>query len=60
MSPDPITKGAKILIVEDNYFFIELLRETLGGLGCQVLVARGGVEALDLAWEHQPQLILLD
>lgn len=60
MSPEPIAKSAKVLIVEDNYFFIQLLKDTLGSLGCQVFVARNGIEALDQAWEHQPQLILLD
>lgn len=60
MSPEPIAKSAKVLIVEDNYFFIQLLKDTLGSLGCQVFVARNGIEALDRAWEHQPHLILLD
>ncbi|MBI2080248.1 MAG: response regulator [candidate division NC10 bacterium] len=60
MSPEPIAKSAKVLIVEDNYFFIQLLKDTLGSLGCQVFVARNGIEALDQAWEHQPHLILLD
>ncbi len=60
MSPDPITKGGKILVVEDNYFFIALLKETLAGLGAEVIVAHNGIEALDLAWTHQPDLILLD
>jgi DNA-binding response OmpR family regulator len=60
VSPEPIAKSAKVLIVEDNYFFIQLLKDTLGSLGCQVFVARNGIEALDQAWEHQPQLILLD
>jgi DNA-binding response OmpR family regulator len=57
---DPITKGGKVLVVEDNYFFVELLKDTLARLGCEVFVARGGLEALDLAWKHQPDLILLD
>lgn len=60
MAPEPIAKSAKVLIVEDNYFFIQLLKDTLGSLGCQVFVARNGIEALDQAWEHQPHLILLD
>lgn len=60
MSPDPITQGGKILIVEDNHFFIALLQETLAGLGAEVIVAHNGIEALDLAWTHQPDLILLD
>lgn len=60
MSAEPITKDAKILIVEDNYFFVELLKKTLAGLGCELFVARNGIEALDLAWERQPDLILLD
>lgn len=60
MGLDPITKGGKVLVVEDNYFFVELLKDTLARLGCEVFVARGGLEALDLAWTHQPDLILLD
>ena len=60
MSPDPITKGGKILVVEDNYFFIELLKDTLAELGCEVFVARSGVEALEVAWKQQPDLVLLD
>ncbi|MEK7854384.1 MAG: response regulator, partial [candidate division NC10 bacterium] len=60
MSADPITKRGKILIVEDNYFFVALLRDALAGLEAEVFVARNGIEALDLAWTHQPDLILLD
>lgn len=61
MSADPITKRGKILIVEDNYFFIALLRDALAaGLEAEVIVAHNGIEALDLAWTHQPDLILLD
>lgn len=60
MSADPITKRGKILIVEDNYFFIALLRDALAGLEAEVFVAHNGIEALDLAWTHQPDLILLD
>ena len=60
MGLDPITKGGKVLVVEDNYFFVELLKDTLAQLGCEVFVARGGLEALDLVWKHQPDLILMD
>ncbi|MCI0371061.1 MAG: response regulator [candidate division NC10 bacterium] len=60
MGLDPITRGGKVLVVEDNYFFVELLKAAVARLGCEVFVARSGIEALDLAWKHQPDLILLD
>lgn len=49
-----------ILIVDDEGDFIELLKYRLAGLGCQLLVANDGLQALTRARESKPDLILLD
>ena len=50
----------KILIVDDERFFAELLTECLAELDPELLYARDGASALWQAKEHGPDLILLD
>ncbi len=50
----------RILIVDDEGDFIELVKFRLAGLGCEFLVANDGVHALSQAREFKPDLILLD
>jgi len=50
----------RILIVDDEYDFIELLRYKLGGHGYDLIVASDGVHALSQARQMKPNLILLD
>ena len=50
----------RILIVDDESDFIELVQYRLAGLGCEFLVAADGVHALSQAREGKPDLILLD
>ena len=50
----------RILIVDDETDFIELVRFRLAGLGCEFLVANDGVQALSQARQFKPDLILLD
>jgi len=50
----------RILIVDDEGDFIELVKFRLANLGCDFLVAGDGVHALSQAREGQPDLILLD
>ncbi|MBI3002895.1 MAG: response regulator [candidate division NC10 bacterium] len=50
----------KILIVDDERFFAELLTECLAELGPDLLYARDGASALRQAKEQGPDLILLD
>ncbi len=50
----------RILIVDDEDDFVELVKFRLGGLGCEFLVANDGVQALSQARQFKPDLILLD
>ncbi|MGH7048175.1 MAG: response regulator [Stellaceae bacterium] len=50
----------KILIVEDNDLNMKLFNDLLAAHGYDTLQSRDGVEALALAREHHPDLILMD
>jgi DNA-binding response OmpR family regulator len=50
----------RILIVDDEYDFIELLQYKLAGHGYELIVASDGVHALSQARQMKPNLILLD
>ena len=50
----------RILIVDDEGDFIELVKFRLANLGCEFLVAADGVHALSQARQMKPSLILLD
>jgi two-component system, cell cycle response regulator DivK len=49
-----------VLIVEDNELNMKLFHDLLEAQGYQVLQTREGLEALTLAREHRPDLILMD
>jgi two-component system cell cycle response regulator DivK len=51
---------AKILLVEDNEKNMKLFRDVLRAAGYATLEATTGGEALKLAVEHDPDLVLLD
>ena len=50
----------RILIVDDEGDFIELVKFRLANLDCEFLVANDGVHALSQARQFKPDLILLD
>ena len=50
----------RILIVDDENDFIELLQYKLAGHGYDLIVANDGVHALSQARQMKPSLILLD
>ena len=54
------TKRNRILIVEDNPISLTLLKQLLNAHGYEVLGTPEGLQALDLAREEQPDLILMD
>jgi two-component system cell cycle response regulator DivK len=49
-----------VLIVEDNELNMKLFHDLIEAQGYQVLQTREGLEALTLAREHRPDLILMD
>jgi len=49
-----------ILLVDDNPTNLQVLFQTLDGVGCKLLIAKNGEMALSIAGKAQPDLILLD
>jgi CheY-like chemotaxis protein len=52
--------GERILVVEDNEMNMKLLRDVLVATGYRTLEATTGREAVELATEHAPDLVLMD
>jgi two-component system cell cycle response regulator DivK len=50
----------KVLIVEDNELNMKLFHDLLEAQGYQILQTREGLQALSIAREHRPDLILMD
>jgi two-component system cell cycle response regulator DivK len=58
---EPVRAAARcILIVEDNELNLKLLHDVLEAHGYGVLQTGSGVEAVELARRHHPDLILMD
>ncbi|GIU84250.1 MAG: DNA-binding response regulator [Acidimicrobiales bacterium] len=55
-----MSERARVLIVEDEESYVEALRHGLSREGFEVVVARDGVEALELFDRADPDLVLLD
>ncbi len=49
-----------ILLVDDNPTNLQVLFQTLDGVGCKLLIAKNGEMALSIAGRARPDLILLD
>jgi two-component system cell cycle response regulator DivK len=52
--------GERILVVEDNEKNMKLFRDVLVATGFRTLEATTGGEAVDMASEHTPDLVLMD
>ena len=52
--------GKTVLIVEDNELNMKLFHDLLEAHGYHILQTRDGMEALSIAREHKPDLILMD
>ena len=52
--------GERILVVEDNEMNMKLFRDVLLATGYRSLEATTGGEAVELAVEHTPDLVLMD
>lgn len=49
-----------VLVVEDNELNMKLFRDLLEASGYETVETRNGLEAIDLARSHRPDLILMD
>jgi len=49
-----------VLIVEDNELNMKLFHDLLEAHGYRTIGTRNGIEALDLARQHRPDLVLMD
>ncbi len=54
------SEAARVLLVDDNPTNLQVLSKTLEGRGFELLVARNGPSALNIARKARPGLILLD
>jgi CheY-like chemotaxis protein len=52
--------AVRILVIEDDTDFLEVVTYMLRGAGYTVLVARNGQEGLEMARQEQPDMILSD
>jgi two-component system cell cycle response regulator DivK len=52
--------GKTVLIVEDNELNMKLFHDLLEAHGYHILQTRDGMEALQIARDHKPDLILMD
>ena len=52
--------GEQVLVVEDNEKSMKLFRDVLQATGYRTLEATTGAEAVRLAAEHAPKLVLMD
>ena len=52
--------GAQVLVVEDNEKNMKLFRDVLLSAGYRTLEATTGEEAVAVATEHSPDLVLMD
>jgi len=59
-SPDVRTSARTVMIVEDNELNMKLFHDLLAAHGYRTIQTRNGFEALDLARQHRPDLILMD
>jgi len=50
----------RLLLVDDSALYLKVLSKTLEGRGYELLTARSGEEALEVAGASPPDLVLLD
>ncbi len=55
-----MTTGRRILLVDDDVTFTEVMARSLSRQGFDVAIAHDAEQALDVAAKHQPEDILLD
>jgi two-component system cell cycle response regulator DivK len=58
--PPPDAEGPLVLVVDDNEKNLKLVRDVLRAAGFRTLEATTGAEAIVLAEQHLPNVILMD
>ena len=51
---------SKVLVVDDNRTYLEMITNVLEGSGLEVTTAQDGQEALERIHGHKPDLVVLD
>lgn len=51
---------SRILLVENDEMMLDVLKIALKGCGCKLLVARDGMEAMQLLQAQEPDLIIME
>jgi two-component system cell cycle response regulator DivK len=60
LQPLPSARRKAVLVVEDNELNMKLFHDLLETRGYNVVQTRNGMEALKLARQHKPDLIIMD
>jgi CheY-like chemotaxis protein len=60
LMPDPVEPPLKVLVVDDDPASVELIALSIAALPVTILRANGGREAIALARQQLPDLIVLD
>ncbi|MGB0522409.1 MAG: PAS domain S-box protein [Flammeovirgaceae bacterium] len=55
-----LTSSHKLLVVDDNSVNLQVASKILEKAGCEVIIAQNGQAAIDLAAQHQFELIFMD
>ena len=55
-----MSAGGQVLVVEDNEKNMKLFRDVLHASGYRTLEAATGERAVELVFEHRPDLVLMD
>lgn len=55
-----MSAATKILVADDEQAALDLVKDALADLDCQIVTAMDGQEALEAARRERPQLIILD
>ncbi len=60
INSQPGEKKARVLVVDDDRFYLTLYSDFLKGLGCETLAVDNGFEALEKARGFRPDLAIID
>lgn len=60
MKENDIPTGRRILVAEDNEVNLKVITDMLSIHSHQVVVAKNGLEAIEMAKKHKPELIFMD